>query len=120
MSIQSQVIGRRYTISEAIGTGGMGTVFKAEDAHTHSWVAIKRLKSEFVQNDSEMIERFNREAEALRQLNHPNIVKVLNAFVEKGDHYIIMEYFGGGDLGDWLKERGSISARRACEIALDL
>ena len=67
-------IANRYNILSEIGSGGMGTVYKAQDTHTKQTVAIKHLKSDLT--SAEMIERFRREGEALRDLNHPNMVKL--------------------------------------------
>src|SRR5512138_650916 len=80
--IMSQVIGERYQIEAEIGAGGMGTVFRGIDQQTHQAVAIKQLKADL--NQPEVIERFKREGEALRQLNHPNIVKMLDAVEQDG------------------------------------
>ena len=74
----------------------MGTVYRGLDSVTEQNVAIKQLKAHIAQ--PEMIERFRREGEALRDLNHPNIVKMLDAVEEDGHHYLIMEYIAGGDL----------------------
>src|SRR5436305_7655322 len=90
----------RYTLGQRIGSGGMGDVFRGIDQHTHSAVAVKVLKSEVA--SQEMIQRFVREGEALRQLNHPNIVKLLDAVQENGRYYLIMELVEGGSLDDFL------------------
>src|ERR1700730_8632740 len=68
----TQMIGNRYEIQAQIGAGGMGTVFRGVDTQTSQPVAIKQLKPDLSQ--PELIERFKREGDALRQLNHPNIV----------------------------------------------
>lgn len=99
-----QTIKERYQVLDEIGIGGMGTVYRGLDKLTQQEVAIKSLKPELV--NPEMIERFRREGQALRELNHPNIVKMLDAIEEAGQHYLIMEYVGGGDLRQLaLKER---------------
>ena len=67
-------IAGRYRIESEIGSGGMGTVFRGIDLNNQQAVAIKHLKSAVAQ--PEMIERFKREGEALRELNHPNIVRM--------------------------------------------
>src|SRR5205814_10087288 len=54
--------------------------------------AVKLLKSEALVHSPDLLERFKREGEALRQLNHPNIVKMLSAFEDNHQHYIVMEY----------------------------
>ncbi len=117
---QLDIVAGNYRLHEMIGVGGMGTVFLATDTRTQQTVALKRLKNEMVAYDPEILQRFIREGEALRELNHPNIVTVLDTIAEKGDNYIVMEYTSGGDLGDWIKEKGPLSIRRTVEIGLDL
>lgn len=110
----------RYVLGEKLGAGGMGTVYKATDTQTKQTVAIKHLKPEALANDSGLLERFIREGEALRQLNHPNIVKTYGAYEEKGNHYLVMEYVSGGTLYDLLKKGGKLTTKRALNIALEL
>jgi NarL family two-component system response regulator LiaR len=66
------------------------------------------------------VERFRLEGEALRKLNHPNIVKVLATAEEDGQHYIVMEYVTGGSLADLLKRQPKLPVDRAVGIALEL
>ena len=94
--MQPTTIGQYYIIEDTIGAGGMGTVYRGIDSRTNTTVAIKQLKPDLAQ--PEMIERFKREGEALRDLNHPNIVKLLATVEEDEQHYLIMEYVSGGDL----------------------
>ena len=70
-----QVIGSRFEIHEMIGQGGMGEVYRGIDTQTGEMVAIKSLKSEVVVRHPKMLERFEREADALRRLNHPILSK---------------------------------------------
>jgi serine/threonine protein kinase/tetratricopeptide (TPR) repeat protein len=99
---QSQRLAARFVMGDLIGQGGMGTVYRGVDSTTGQAVAIKLLKPDLMVSDPSIVERFAREAEALRQLNHPNIVKVLGTVEENGQHYIIMEYITGGSLHDVL------------------
>ena len=97
-------IANRFTIADPqadlLGRGGMGAVYRALDAQTDQPVAIKVLKSSASQ--TELIERFRREGEALRQLNHPNIVQYIAAIEENEQYYLVMEYVSGGSLGEWI------------------
>ena len=74
-----QTIGTRYTIASRIGKGAMGTVYRASDSQSGQEVALKIISSDLA-IDPEMLERFKREAETLRQLKHPNIVGFIDAF----------------------------------------
>lgn len=103
-----------------IGQGGMGTVYQGYDPITSTPVAVKVLKRDLIDRDPELIKRFQLEGETLRQLNHPNIVKMLGADEGNNEHYLIMEYVSGGSLRDLLEEQTSLSVQRALYIALDL
>ncbi len=103
-----------------LGQGGMGAVYKGIDTQTGAPVAIKLLKSDVIANNPEIVDRFRLEGEALRQLNHPNIVKMLDAVEEDDMHYLVMEYVGGGSLRDLLDKHPRLSIQRILYIALDL
>jgi serine/threonine protein kinase len=68
----------------------------------------------------ELVERFRREGEALRRLNHPNIVKVLAAVEETGQPYLVMEYVSGGSMATLLEQQPQLPLGRALAIALEL
>jgi predicted ATPase len=116
----AQVIGSRWEITGMLGEGGMGDVYRGLDRHTGETVAIKLLKPDMVDAVPGMIERFQREAQLLRQLNHPNIVRILDAVEEDDLHYLIMEYLPGGSLKDLLQTQSPLRVERALDIALDL
>lgn len=111
------IITGQYQISEKLGAGGMGTVYLGQDTRTGETVAIKQLKPELTAAD--LIERFKREGEALRDLNHPNIVKMLDAVEADDKHYLIMEYVSGGDLADLLKQ-GQMPVEQVLKLSIDL
>ena len=113
-------IGGRYVRYESIGEGGMGTVYRGVDTLSGDAVAIKSLKKNIADANQINIERFAREGEALRHLNHPNIVKVLDTFEADQQHYIIMEYVSGGSLRDVLHTERELPVDEVLEIALDL
>ena len=112
-----QVIANRYQIIEAVGAGGMGTVYKGRDTTTQQLVAIKHLKSDLT--SPELIERFKREGDALRELNHPNIVKVLDTVEVDKQHYLIIEYLAGGDLAELLKKE-PLAVKQTVKLALEI
>src|SRR5258708_7333770 len=97
------LIAQRYEILQTLGSGGMGTVFRAFDTQTGENVAVKMLKSDVIANDPGMVQRFARDGQALRLLNHPNIVKLLATVQQDEQHFLVMEYVSGGSLADLLK-----------------
>jgi tetratricopeptide (TPR) repeat protein len=117
-------IANRFRISDPeqdlIGRGGMGEVYRATDLHTDDLVAVKALSSAAVARDPEILERFVHEGQALRQLNHPNIVRMITAVEEAGQHYLVMEYMPGGSLADLLEKQKCLPTGQVMEIALDL
>jgi serine/threonine protein kinase len=113
-----QKLNNRYKITTLLGEGAMGEVYLASDEQTGQQAAIKILARQLITHP-EWIERFRREAETLRKLDHPNIVKFVDTFEHEGQYVIVMEYLSGGSLHDLLK-KGPLSIERANRIALEL
>ena len=130
MQSNALLIANRFNIqdiqSDRLGQGAMGDVYRGIDLETGETVAIKVLKPDLVANDPELVERFNRECQALRQLNHPNIVKMLAAVTEKNPatgaevQFLVMEYVSGGSLQDILNQQPRLPVQRVLQIGLEL
>jgi len=118
--MNQQIIADRYEIKSLIDTGGMGRVFYGLDHKTGLPVAIKQLIDDHIADNPELIQRFQREGELLKQLNHPNIVRVLSSLHANDSYFIVMEYVGGGSLKTLLAEQSPLPLPRALEIALDI
>lgn len=95
----------KYQIVEEISSGGMGTVYLAEDTSLNRRVAIKVLTQEW-SGDVERFERFQWEAQVLASLNHPNIVTIYSVEEEDGVHFLTMELVDGKTLGDVIPSVG--------------
>ncbi len=116
----SPIDAERFTIQGLIARGGMGEVYRATDSHTGQPVAIKRLLPHLLSPDSEAIARFQREAEVLRRLNHPNIVQIITTLETAGQMMIVMEYVPGGSLRELLSTGNLLPLPQSLTIALEL
>lgn len=120
MSEEHALVAGRYRLDELIGRGGMGDVFKGTDTQTGDTVAVKRLHQSVLEENPDILDRFTREGEALRQLNHPNIVTMRAMVAEESHHYLVMEYVGGGSLRSLIDAQGRLPLEGVLNIALDL
>ena len=105
----------RYLILEKLGEGGMGTVYKAHDTQLDRDVALKVLRVHSL-NDGDAIARFRREARALAKLSHPNIIQAYDNGVDRGRHFLVLEYVEGASLAAILRERGAIPPTLAADM----
>jgi serine/threonine protein kinase len=95
----------RYLVLSALGAGGMGVVFAAYDPQLDRKVALKLLRAGITYNTKDARTRLRREAQAIAQLSHPNVVAVYDVgTTDEGDLYIAMEFVEGDTLTSWLKK----------------
>ncbi len=107
-----------YRITEKIGEGGMGVVYKAEDTKLDRPVALKFLAPHLLRDD-EARQRFEREAKAAARLDHPNICTVYEIDEADGQTFIVMAFLEGRPLGDRIKE-GPLKLNEALSVVTQL
>ncbi|HEX3453377.1 MAG TPA: protein kinase, partial [Gaiellaceae bacterium] len=105
----------RYRIIRKLGTGGMASVYLAEDQELGRRVALKLLDERHAQ-DEQFVERFRREAENAAGLSHPNVVSIYDRRETNGTYYIAMEYLEGKTLKELIVARGPTPIRVAIDF----
>ena len=116
------LIGRKlgkYELVERLGRGGMAEVYKAYQPGLERHVAIKVMHGHLSGN-AEFIQRFQREARSIGQLQHPHIGRVIDFDVEADVYYMVMEYIQGGALDSYLKQKKVLPVDEAVRITLQL
>lgn len=115
-SLVGRTIDGKYLIEGRIGSGGMGTVYRARRLMIGDTVALKVLKPDAI-SDTQAIERFRREAQASARLKHPNVV-VIHDFGVSSENlvYLVMEMADGRDLRAFIREHGKVPPGVAVEL----
>ena len=117
---QPLLIANRYRLAVKLADGMMGPVYRATDEHLGQAVVVKALRADVLASRPSLLARFRREGEALRRLDHPNIVHLLDIVEQADRHYLIMEYLPGGSLRERLDDAGPLTVDEILELALDL
>ena len=111
-----KIFAGRYRILKQIGRGGMADVYLAKDLILDGEeVAVKVLRTNY-QTDPIAVARFQREARAMADLDHPHIVRITDIGEEEGQQYLAMEYVAGLDLKRYIKEHRPLSNEEAVRI----
>jgi serine/threonine protein kinase len=113
----SRVVAGRFELLAPLGSGGVSEVHRARDRQTGAVVALKELLPQFT-TDRSVCRRFLREAEVARRLDHPGIVRVLEAGEDAGRPYLVMELVEGEDLRRRIDREGALPWAEAQRIAL--
>jgi serine/threonine-protein kinase len=94
-----------YRLTDALGSGGMSSVYRAIHEETGNTVAVKVLPRSLAKNPV-LLQRFLREAISAEALDHPNIAAIYDRGFDQGRHYLVLEYVAGGDLHDQVRKHG--------------
>jgi eukaryotic-like serine/threonine-protein kinase len=114
-----RLVASRYLLVERVGSGGMGTVWRAEDKLLGRHVALKKLHIPPHLHDDEaqtLHERTRREARSAARITHPNVIVVHDVLDDEGLPCIVMEYIPSVTLSDVLKQRGTLPPAEAARI----
>lgn len=104
-----------YELLEQIGQGGMGTVYKARHTSLDRVVALKLLPSERLRSP-DAVDRFSREMKAIASLQNPHVVAAHDGGEVDGQHFLVMEFVAGIDLGNLSEQTGPLPVGAACEL----
>lgn len=113
--LSGQLVSGRYRVLSMLASGGMASVYLAEDTRLERQVALKVILPHLA-TDSSFREKFRREAKLAAQLNHPNLVNVFDQGSDEGITYLIMEYVPGVTLRTTMSKFGPLSAAKTLEI----
>jgi serine/threonine-protein kinase len=113
--LTGQLIAERYLIKAFVASGGMASVYRAEDTVLERVVALKIIHPHLA-TDRSFVEKFRREAKMAASLSHPNLVNVFDQGTDNQAIFLVMEYVPGINLRDALNDFGSLSPKRALEI----
>jgi eukaryotic-like serine/threonine-protein kinase len=119
LSVVGETVAERYELEELVGHGGMSSVYRAHDSLLERYVALKVLHEHYSE-DEDFVERFKREARSVAQLQHPNIVTVIDRGEQDGRQYIVFEYVEGENLKELVVRKGRLEVREALEIAIEV
>jgi len=113
--VEELVFGRRYRVTEKIGTGGMAEVYKAVDETLGRTVAVKVMHARYAA-DPAFAARFRQEAQAAANLVSPNIVNIYDWGADGDTYYIVMEYVRGTDLKSIILDKGALPSKKVADI----
>lgn len=106
---------KAYKITDKLGAGGFGAVYKAIQSPINREVAIKVILPEYA-NRPEFIQRFETEAQLVARLEHPYIIPLYDYWREPNSAYLVMRYLRGGNLREWIEERGTMPVELASQM----
>jgi serine/threonine protein kinase len=104
-----------YRVLQPLGSGGMSSVFRAVHEETGNEVALKVLTRTLARN-STLLQRFMREARSAETLEHQNIVTIYDRGIDRGRHYLVLEYVKGGDLHEYIQRQGPLTTSEAVAV----
>ncbi len=114
-----RVLGKRYRLLSALGTGASAHVYLAEDVSLQRHVAVKVLQPALA-SDEAFLKRFRAEARSVASLNHPHVLRVFDWGEDADGPYLVLEYLGGGSLRDLLDRDIRLSLSQAAQLGTEV
>ncbi len=114
-----RVLGKRYRLLSALGTGASAHVYLAEDVSLQRHVAVKVLQPGLATDES-FLKRFRAESRSVASLNHPHVLRVFDWGEDVDGPYLVLEYLGGGSLRDLLDRDVRLSHSQAAELGTEV
>jgi eukaryotic-like serine/threonine-protein kinase len=114
-----RVLGKRYRLLSALGTGASAHVYLAEDVSLQRHVAVKVLQPGLA-TDEAFLKRFRAEARSVASLNHPHVLRVFDWGDDTDGPYLVLEYLGGGSLRDLLDRDIRLSLSQAAQLGTEV
>jgi serine/threonine protein kinase len=108
-----------YVVVEPLGTGGMGSVFKARDTRLNRFVALKLLRREFA-DDATFTAKLQEEARITAAIKHPHVVEVFAVGEDHGQFYVVMELVDGGSLDNRIEDEKRLSELETIELGIQV
>ena len=109
----------RYVLTGRLGTGGMAQVFRAWDTSRECFCAVKVMASKLSTKKS-IRQRFAREADAMRRMDHPNVVKIIDVDLDAKLPFLVMEIAEGGSLESWTQAHGAMPPQMVVDVTLQI
>ena len=113
--MEQRTLGGRYLLKDKVGTGGMATVYRAQDQVLDRTVAVKIMLPQYA-GDATFAARFKQEAQAAAGLSSPYIVGVYDWGKDGDTYYIVMEYLRGTDLKSGIRSHGALDPKKVAQI----
>ncbi|HSZ36739.1 MAG TPA: PASTA domain-containing protein [Acidimicrobiales bacterium] len=114
-----RVLGKRYRLLSALGTGASAHVYLAEDVSLQRHVAVKVLQPGLAADEA-FLKRFRAEARSVASLNHPHVLRVFDWGEDNDEPYLVLEYLGGGSLRDLLDRDVRLTHAQAAVLGADV
>lgn len=115
VNLTGQLIAGRYLVQSLLASGGMASVYLAQDRVLERKVALKVIHPHLAK-DKSFLDKFQREAKVAAKLSHPNLVNVFDQGTDQGVSFLVMEYVPGITLRDAMNDFGALDSSRALEI----